>query len=162
MKLGRNVRLAGFESEYATERCEAQVVQRLHGPRLSRADRDPDEVRLRVAGRMDSLGAALRIGNELVSLYTCGPAGGGGVTKSSREIDAKGCTFIPRDIVETRVQFLETKSVKLREIAHCRAGDEGDLSQPQPKGSDDPLHRSPVGSAQLRTVPPSGQEGRAE
>ena len=61
MKLGRNARLAGFESEYATGRCEAQVVQRLHGPRLSRADRDPDEVRVRVAGRTDSLEAALRI-----------------------------------------------------------------------------------------------------
>ena len=39
-----------------------------------------------MAGRTDSLEEAVRIGNEVETLYTNGPAGGGGVTKSAREV----------------------------------------------------------------------------
>src|SRR5205823_592495 len=43
------------------------------------------EVRVRVAGRTESRAEAVRIGNEVETLYTNGPAGGGGVTKATRQ-----------------------------------------------------------------------------
>lgn len=57
---------------------------------------DPPEVRVRVVGRTDSLAEAVRIGNEVESLYTNGPAGGGGAWKSAREVIAVVSTLIPR------------------------------------------------------------------
>ena len=44
---------------------------------------------------------AVRLGNEVETLYTNGPAGGGGVTKSAREVIAIASTLIPRDAVRT-------------------------------------------------------------
>ena len=49
---------------------------------------EPYEVRVRVAGRTESLREAVRIGNEVETLYTNGPAAGGGVTKSARDVVA--------------------------------------------------------------------------
>jgi hypothetical protein len=46
---------------------------------------------------------ALRIGREVEALYTNGPAGGGGVTRSAKEIVAIASTFVPRDRVVPRV-----------------------------------------------------------
>jgi hypothetical protein len=82
----------------------------LHGDRLSmRARRDePYEVRARVAGRTGSLNEAVRIGNEVEALYTNGPAGGGGVTKSAREVIGILSTYIPRDLVQPSIRYLES------------------------------------------------------
>src|SRR5262249_5632058 len=46
----------------------------IHGPELSE-EGAPYEVRIRVVGRTDSLAEAARIGNEVETLYTNGPAG---------------------------------------------------------------------------------------
>ena len=54
------------------------------------------EVRIRVAGRTGTLEDALRIGREVESLYTNGPAGGGGATYSAREVVAIASTLMPR------------------------------------------------------------------
>jgi hypothetical protein len=85
-------------------------VNALHGNRLSGSGsgRDPYEVRVRVAGRTDSLTEAVRIGNEVEALYTNGPAGGGGVTKSAREVIGILSTYIPRDLVRPAVRYLES------------------------------------------------------
>jgi hypothetical protein len=56
----------------------------------------PPEVRIRVAGRTGTLEDALRIGREVESLYTNGPAGGGGATYSAREVVAIASTLVPR------------------------------------------------------------------
>ncbi|MBB5216947.1 acyclic terpene utilization AtuA family protein [Parapusillimonas granuli] len=80
-------------------------VNALHGDGLSAGAPEPYEVRARVAGRADSLKEAMRIANEVESLYTCGPAGGGGATKSARDIVAVVSTFLPRDEVKTSVHF---------------------------------------------------------
>jgi hypothetical protein len=48
---------------------------------------------------------AVRIGNEVETLYTNGPAGGGGVTKSAREVVAVVSTLIPRALVTPRVHI---------------------------------------------------------
>lgn len=79
-------------------------VDALHGPALS-GRAAPYEVRLRVAGRTSSLNDARRIGREVETLYTNGPAAGGGVTTSAREILAIGTTFLPRDEVGTAVNI---------------------------------------------------------
>jgi acyclic terpene utilization AtuA family protein len=68
---------------------------------------EPPEVRLRVAGRTAGLRDAIRIGNEVETLYTCGPAGGGGVTKSARAVIAVASTLIPREKVRPAITLME-------------------------------------------------------
>ncbi|EJM98650.1 acyclic terpene utilization AtuA family protein [Herbaspirillum sp. YR522] len=67
----------------------------------------PFEVRLRVTARTDSMAEAVRIGNEVETLYTNGPAGGGGATKSAREVIAVLSTLVPRELVRTAIHFEE-------------------------------------------------------
>lgn len=82
-------------------------VNSIHGERLSRIDRDPYEVRLRVAGRADTLGDASRIPREVEALYTNGPAGGGGVTGIAKETTAILSTLVPRNVVTPHIQYEE-------------------------------------------------------
>ncbi|MGY2046553.1 acyclic terpene utilization AtuA family protein [Methylobacterium sp. JK268] len=79
-------------------------VDALHG---ARPGPDPSEVRLRVAGRTDSLAEAARIGNEVETLYTNGPAGGGGAWTSAREVIAVCSALVPAGLARPRVQILE-------------------------------------------------------
>jgi hypothetical protein len=81
-------------------------VDALHGEKLS-AGREPYEVRVRVAGRTDSLAEAVRIGNEVETLYTNGPAGGGGATKSAKEVVAVVSALLPTDLTTPTVHYLE-------------------------------------------------------
>src|SRR5262249_13216797 len=69
-------------------------VDALHATEPSPRTGEPNEVRLRVAARADSLSEAVRVGNEVEMLYTNGPAGGGGVFKDAREIVAVASTLI--------------------------------------------------------------------
>lgn len=88
-------------------RCDLLGVNALHGEKLSAGTPEPYEVRIRVAGRTDSLREATRIANEVESLYTCGPAGGGGATKSARDIVAVVSALLPREAVRTAVHIEE-------------------------------------------------------
>jgi len=63
------------------------------------------EVRIRVAGRTDSMAEAVRIGNEVETLYTNGPAGGGGASKSARQVVAVVSTLLPRELATATVQY---------------------------------------------------------
>ncbi len=85
-------------------RCDLIGLNSLHGSRLG-ADSSPYEVRLRVAARTSSLAAAHAVANEVESLYTNGPAGGGGATKSAREVLALLSTYIPRELVRCEVRL---------------------------------------------------------
>ena len=76
----------------------------LHGPSLSNRGL-PYEVRLRVAGRTESLAEAVRIGNEVETLYTNGPAGGGGAFKAAREIVAVASVLVPEDLVSPTMEL---------------------------------------------------------
>ena len=69
--------------------------------------REPAEVRIRVAGRTETLAEAVRVGNEVESLYTNGPSGGGGCFKQAIPIIAVASTLIARDLVRASVQFEE-------------------------------------------------------
>jgi hypothetical protein len=66
---------------------------------------EPPEVRIRVTGRTDTLAEAVRIGNEVETLYTNGPAGGGGAWKSARQVLAVVSTLIPRNQVRASVSY---------------------------------------------------------
>ena len=85
-------------------RCDLIGVSALHGEAISAAAMDPYEVRVRVAARASSREAAQRIGEEVETLYTNGPAGGGGATRSVREVVAIASTFIPRALVPCTVR----------------------------------------------------------
>jgi hypothetical protein len=83
-------------------------VDSLHGAALSSRSAEPYEVRIRIAGRTETLAEASRIGNEVETLYTNGPAGGGGASKSAREIVAVQSVLLPRELVKTHVQLIES------------------------------------------------------
>ena len=60
---------------------------------------DARDVRLRVAARHSSREAAQMLAREVTALYTCGPAGGGGVRTSIRmRLDTVSC-FLPREAI---------------------------------------------------------------
>ena len=67
----------------------------------------PYEVRARVALRVSTKKQAEQVANEVEALYLNGPAGGGGVTKSVREVIAAASVLMPRDGIHTLVTFLE-------------------------------------------------------
>jgi len=85
-------------------RCDLIGVDALHGQRIS-ARSEPYEVRLRVTARAASLEAARSVGREVETLYTNGPAGGGGATSSTREVLSVVTTFVPRELVACRTHF---------------------------------------------------------
>jgi len=70
-----------------------------------RGEGEPTEVRARVVGRATTHAAADRIGAEVEALYTNGPSGGGGVTRSVRSVLAVASTLIDRALATPRVQF---------------------------------------------------------
>ncbi|MFJ2682576.1 acyclic terpene utilization AtuA family protein [Pseudomonas sp. NPDC087342] len=85
-------------------RAELIGVDALHGTELgSRTDSEPWEVRLRVAARCADRAEAVRIGNEVETLYTNGPYGGGGASKSVRQVVAVASLLLPRDAVTLQI-----------------------------------------------------------
>jgi hypothetical protein len=87
-------------------RAELIGVNAMHGPALG-ADREPYEVRLRLAVRTATRAQAEQVGQEVETLYISGPAGGGGVTQSVREVIAVASALIPREAVHPACQILE-------------------------------------------------------
>jgi hypothetical protein len=88
-------------------RFELIGIDSSHGADLAARAVEPYEVRVRVAGRTESFGEAVRIGNEVETLYTNGPAAGGGVTKSARDVVAVASVLLPRDLARPQVRFVE-------------------------------------------------------
>ena len=85
-------------------------VDALHGAGVGRSSGEPYEVRVRVAGRTASMAEAVRIGNEVETLYTNGPAGGGGVVKSAREVVAVQSVLVPASAVRASVETVEVNA----------------------------------------------------
>jgi hypothetical protein len=79
----------------------------LHGAQVSAHGNEPYEVRVRVTGRTENLREAMRIGNEVETLYTNGPAGGGGAWKSARDVVAVASVLLPRELAKPQVRFVE-------------------------------------------------------
>lgn len=66
----------------------------------------PYEVRARVAVRTDNWKDAQKVANEVEALYTNGPAGGGGVVKSVREVIAVQSILMDSELVDIHTHFL--------------------------------------------------------
>ncbi|WP_075258311.1 acyclic terpene utilization AtuA family protein [Herbaspirillum camelliae] len=97
--------LTGVETEEL--RLDLIGMNAIAGPQMSAGAPEPYEVRLRVTGRTASMQQAVRIGNEVETLYTNGPAGGGGATKSAREVIAVLSLLLPRSLVHPSVHIEE-------------------------------------------------------
>ncbi|HYV37669.1 MAG TPA: acyclic terpene utilization AtuA family protein [Gemmataceae bacterium] len=95
-----------------TLRCDLIGVLSVFGDDCGRAfarqpTSDSQEVRLRVAGAHADRACVENLLREVMALYTCGPAGGGGVrTSITPRLHSASC-FVPRDLVPARFTFLE-------------------------------------------------------
>ncbi len=87
-------------------RAELIGVNAMHGPQLG-AEHEPYEVRVRLAVRTPTRALAERVTQEVETLYICGPAAGGGVSQSVREVVAVASALIPRAAVHIRTHILE-------------------------------------------------------
>ena len=94
------LRLCGYS--YDQLRVELIGLDSLHGPADDRPE--PYEVRLRVAGRSADKRTADAVGWEVDTLYTNGPQGGAGATRSLREIYAVQSVLLDRAKVAHRVE----------------------------------------------------------
>ena len=68
---------------------------------------DARDVRLRVAAAHDDREAARRLGEEVTALYTCGPAGGGGVRTAMRPRLTTASCYLPREAVPARFDWVD-------------------------------------------------------
>ena len=110
-------RRAELAREILAERLRTYALQELrfdfigidsvHGERLSHRVCEPYEVRLRAAARANSYREAAIIHREIEALYTNGPAGGGGVSGSTRETVAMLSTLVPRNLVQPQLHLVE-------------------------------------------------------
>jgi hypothetical protein len=98
------LKLTGVEASEL--RFELVGVDALHGPEISARAYEPYEVRVRVSGRTENLREAVRIGNEVETLYTNGPAAGGGAWKSARDVVAVASVLLPRELAKPQIRFV--------------------------------------------------------
>jgi Acyclic terpene utilisation family protein AtuA len=82
-------------------------VNAIHGTSLSKMECEPYEVRLRAAARAESIQLAALVPREVEALYTNGPAGGGGVAGSTKEVIGILSTFVPRELVPHTIHIEE-------------------------------------------------------
>jgi hypothetical protein len=68
---------------------------------------EPAEVRLRIAARAGTKAEAEAIGREIEALWIAGPYGGGGATRTVREVVAVGSVFVSRSLACPRVELFE-------------------------------------------------------
>lgn len=104
--VAERLRLTGVPCREA--RYDLIGVDAILGPKLSRTGHEPAEVRVRVIGRTDSPADATRIGNEVEALYLNGPAGGGGATRSVKEVVAIRSVLVPEHLAEPVVSYVES------------------------------------------------------
>ncbi|HRI18278.1 MAG TPA: DUF1446 domain-containing protein, partial [Burkholderiaceae bacterium] len=99
-------RLRRLGPDALERRAELIGVNAMHGPNLG-GDGTPYEVRLRLALRCATRADAERVGREVEALYLNGPAGGGGVTQSVREVIAVASVLVPREAARSEVHLLD-------------------------------------------------------
>jgi len=69
--------------------------------------RPAGDVRMRIALRHGDRAEARRLEREVLALYCCGPAGGGGVRTSLRPTLGTRSCLLPRELVPTRHELLD-------------------------------------------------------
>ena len=72
---------------------------------------EPHEVRARVALRVPTQRQAQHVAHEVEALYLNGPAGGGGATRSVREVIAAASVLMPREAVHTHTVLLASEDL---------------------------------------------------
>lgn len=95
-------RLEAADVKIRELRVDLIGVDSLHGDR-SRGRADPYEIRLRITGKCQTSVEAARIGREVQTLYTNGPAGGGGATLQTKPVLGVVSTLVSREAVEPNV-----------------------------------------------------------
>jgi len=73
-------------------------------------DSGATDVRLRIALRHTDRVQAERLTREMVALYTCGPAGGGGVRTSLRPTLGTLSFLMPRRLIAARFDFFDPQA----------------------------------------------------
>jgi hypothetical protein len=91
--------------QYQELKLDLIGIDSLHGSKISKTEHEPYEVRARVTARTQSMKEAIRIGNEVETLYTNGPAGGGGATKSAKQVVAMVSALVPRSLVNYKLHY---------------------------------------------------------
>lgn len=71
----------------------------------SNLSQEPREVRLRVVGKSKTKQEAQRLANEVETLYTNGPYGGGGASKHLEEVISVQSVLIPKEWVKTQITY---------------------------------------------------------
>lgn len=74
---------------------------------LIRKENSFSEIRLRIAVRTKNRETAKKVVDEVETLYTNGPSGGGGVTKAIEEVVSICSIFIPRKDIQIKVIYEE-------------------------------------------------------
>ena len=97
-------RLDLMQVKYTELKLDLIGVDALHEKTLS-TGHVPYEVRARVVGRTANMAEATRIGNEVETLYTNGPAGGAGAWKSAREVVAVLSVLVDRSLVNPIIEY---------------------------------------------------------
>ncbi|MGP9543550.1 acyclic terpene utilization AtuA family protein [Psychrobacter sp. AOP7-B1-25] len=101
-------RLAAQHIEPIEIRYDFIGLNSLYGNELTDTE-EADEVRLRVAARTMDETMAQAIAREVKSLYTNGPAGGGGIRSSIQAIVTIGSILIPATDTDMTVSYWEVK-----------------------------------------------------
>ena len=70
------------------------------------APTDLQDIRLRVAARHEDAEPVDRLLREVTALWTCGPAGGGGVRTHKRQRLAMQACLVPRSSVPAQYEFI--------------------------------------------------------
>jgi len=92
--------------EALDSRFELIGLNAIHGDKLA-TGYTPYEVRARAAMRLATRLEAEHVAHEVEALYLNGPASGGGVTQSVREVIAAASVLVPREWVQTSITMLE-------------------------------------------------------
>jgi len=101
-------RLAIQKVELDEERYEIIGINSLFSDEATNYD-EPREARIRVAGRTKKKSDAIKVGNEVETLYTNGPAGGGGASKNVSEIISVASVLVPKKDIQVKVVMKEAE-----------------------------------------------------
>ncbi len=99
-------RLERVPFKIADLRIELIGINSLLGKQVHSSE--PNEIRLRVAGKTLFKEEAQLLANEVEALYTNGPAGGGGATRKISEVLAIASILVPKSDIELSVQYITT------------------------------------------------------
>ena len=87
-------------------RFELVGVDSLHGAGFPHTPTSPMRCAFALPGVPKICAEAVRIGNEVETLYTNGPAAGGGAWKSARDVVAVASVLLPRASAKPQVRFV--------------------------------------------------------